>query len=76
MAGASEYFKVTKMVGYLCLRKVHYGEEGGTYAIKMSAIMFIPRNIHISVKQYMIASRTGFNVEIPGKTAQLKMIQV
>ena len=45
----------------------------GTYDIKMSATMFIPRNIHESVKQYIIASRTGFNVEIPGKRAQLKI---
>ena len=42
-----------------------------TYFIKMSATMFIPRNIQKSVTMYIIVSRTGFRVVIPGRSAQL-----
>ena len=42
-----------------------------TYAMKISAIMFIPRNIQKSETQYKIASKARGIVDIPGSSAQL-----
>ena len=39
--------------------------------MKMSATMFIPRNIQMRETRYIIASITGDIVEMPGKSAQL-----
>ena len=39
--------------------------------MKMSATMFIPRNIQMRETRYIIASMAGDIVEIPGKRAQL-----
>ena len=46
-------------------------EQSSTYVMKMSATMFIPRNIQMRETRYIIASMTGDIVEIPGKSTQL-----
>lgn len=43
--------------------------------MKTSAMMLIPRNIQKSVTQYMMASKYGFIVVIPGKKAQLNVVK-
>ena len=43
--------------------------------MKMSATMFIPRNIQMRETRYIIASMAGDIVEIPGKSAQLFKIK-
>lgn len=39
--------------------------------MKMSAMMFIPRNIHKSVTRYKMARKTRLRVVMPGKRTQL-----
>ena len=41
--------------------------------MKMSATMFMPRNIQMRETRYMMASMTGDIVEIPGKSTQLHL---
>ena len=50
-------------------------EQWPTYAMKMSATMFMPRNIQMREARYIMASMTGDIVEIPGKSTQLFQIK-
>jgi len=42
-----------------------------TYSIKMSAMMFIPRNIQMSQNKYMTARKGLDNVVMPGRKTKL-----
>ena len=42
-----------------------------TYSIKMSAMMFIPRNIQMSQNKYMTARKGRDNVVMPGRKTKL-----
>ena len=41
--------------------------------MKMSATMFMPRNIQMRKTRYIMASMTGDIVEIPGKSTKLHL---
>ena len=51
---------------------VQLGDQFRTYSMNISAMMFMPRNIQMSQKRYIIARKGRDIREIPGRKTKLQ----